>query len=361
MKEYRNQIFDSKFKLVKDYLLIIAIFLASSIILILGYLGISSIWIIITSISSFAFIAIKDVIDKRKDNLDEIERKLTADRIKNIDELTTKKNLELEYKHNIMAEFLRNGVVKESDLIENLNQQSFTILYHFNRKLDNKLKPFLPNNKKAIDDILESLGFVPVGYGPGSYFFHIVNTNSLPKPLNNITYLEAYIRKKITKNWDTMWSNVKERNKTLYRKFEKNRKNHVNLIYVLGKIFPSNLSVGYINFSSFDKKFLAYYSQFSNPKTLNINLQKYKDLISLASLHLFITQIEPKDRIKISQNESEIKKELGVTNLWDYETVAEEKWINELSKLFNKEKSENYSQIIMNSIRHYCPIIKEYS
>src|SRR3989344_5198684 len=107
--------------------------------------------------------------------------KLTNKKLDVIDDKINAKNTELEYKKKLMSEFLRYGVVQEDDIIDNLNQEPFIIIYHFNKKLPKSIEQFSPEKDKILIAILTKLGFVPVGRYHGSYFFHVASANSLPK------------------------------------------------------------------------------------------------------------------------------------------------------------------------------------
>jgi len=342
---------------IKEYFIILVSFIAGATLLILQFFGASKLWIFLVALISLLIIFTEQILTKKKTKVEEAERKLTDNRIIVIEKEVIKKNTELEDKQKIILEFLKEGIIKEEDLIESLKQEPFVILYHFHRGVLKELRPFLPEGKRAINRVLNELGFVPVGPFHGSYFFHVVGTNLLPAPLNNLSYLEAYIRKKVRKSWSQMLSNVEKQDKQLYDKIKD--KKILNLSYFLGKLFPSNLSVGYINFSSFDRDFISYYSKFTNVKELQINEQKLNELLKLASLKLFIVKIPPKDRKKILNKEKEIKERLEITNLLDYESITEEQWNSILSKIFKKEM-EDYAKIIKFSVNKYCPIIREF-
>jgi len=342
---------------IKEYFIIVVSFIAGAILLALQFFGASKFWIFLVALVSLLIIFIEQILAKKKTKIEKAERKLTDERIIVIEKEVVKRNTELEDKQKVILEFLREGIIKEEDLIESLKQEPFVILYHFHRGVIKDLRPFLPEGRRAINKILNDLGFVPVGPFHGSYFFHVVGANMLPTPLNDLSYLEAYIRKKIKKYWALMLSNVERENKQLYNKIKD--KKILNLSYFLGKLFPSNLSVGYINFSSFDKGFLSYYSKFTNVKELQINEQKLNELLKLASIKLFITKIPPKDKKKILKKEKEIKESLEITNLLDYESITEKQWNLVLSKLFKKEMKD-YIKIIKFSVDRYCPIIREF-
>jgi hypothetical protein len=302
---------------------------------------------------------IQQLWEEKKTDVDDAEAKLSKRKMEEIHEKVIIKTTELENKQKVISRFLKHGIVKEKDLIEALNQQSFIILYHYNRAIDKDFVKFLPENKKFSKLILEELGFVPVGAVYGSYFFHVISSTALPHPLDNITYLEAYIKKRLTEYWIQLESNLKEY-PLLLEKFQKKERKKGNLSYFLGKIFSSNLSIGYVNFSSFDTKFLEYSSRFVNPKDLEINTQELKSLIALASIDFFIDSIEPIDRKTINQYETKIKEELKIESLLDYATIPEGIWQKVLSTYFDENKSANYSKIVSSKAKELCPIIKEF-
>jgi hypothetical protein len=304
-------------------------------------------------------VMVKELLEQKKTDIANADAKLNKQTIKEIHKKVLKTNVELENKQKIISHFLRNGVVKEQNLIEALNQQSFVIFYHYNRKIYDGFVTFLPENKKFSNMIVKELGFVPVGSYHGSYFFHVVSSKALPHPLDNIVYLEAYIKKRLLEYWAQLEANLKQ-DPTQYEKFKKHKKRKGNLSYFLGKIFSSNLSIGYVNFSSFDRRFLEHCGRFVNSKDLEIDTQELRSLITLASLEVFIESIEPEDRKKIYQNESKIKNELGIESLFDYATIGEEVWKNVLLPYFNENKATNYSKIISSRTKEYCPIIKDF-
>jgi hypothetical protein len=155
---------------------------------------------------------------------------------------------------------------------------------------------------------------------------------------------------------------MEKENNQLYQEYKEEKDKKVNFSYFLGKIFPCNLSIGYLNFSSFDTRFLSYYAKFTNSKTVEVNKQKLDDLLSLASISLFVTLVEPNDRKIILKNESVIRANLGVNNLLDYESVTEAKWTEELTKIFQNqsEKAGIHAKTIYSSVQKYVPVIKEF-
>jgi uncharacterized membrane protein len=317
---------------------------------------------LIVLILNLIIVIIKEIREKHKTNQEKAEEELTDEKIEHIDQEVTTRNDELAYKQRVISEFLKYGVVKEEDILSNLNQEPFIILYHFNRKINKEIEPFLPDNTKAINKILADLGFVPVGAYTGSYFFHVVGANSLPRELNNIAYLEAYIKRKMKNSWKKMWGNMEEKNKDLYQKYKDDKDKRVNFSYFLGKVFPSNLSIGYLNFSSFDNQFLSYYSKFTNSRKIEVDKQKLNDLLSMASISFFINLIELNDRKQILKNETQIKKNLSIKSLLDYESVSETQWNNELRTIFKDdlEKCGIYAKTIWLTVQKYLPVIKEF-
>ncbi len=341
------------------YFLIILSALVEIAILLLIAQQANPVFIVLLGLVPPILVMTKELIEQKKTDIDDADAKLTKQTMKEIHEKVMKTTGELENKQKVISHFLRYGVVKEQDLIEALNQQSFVIFYHYNRAMDEDFVPYLPENKTFSKVILKELGFVPVGATYGSYFFHVISSKALPRPLDDIVYLEAYIKKRMFDYWVKLESNLKQ-DPTQYEKFKKNKRKKGNLSYFLGKIFPSNLSIGYINFSSFDKRFLEYCSRFVNSKDLEIDTQELKSIIQLASLEVFIGSIEPKDRKKICQNESKIKDELGIESLFDYTSIDEEVWKKVLLPYFDENKATNYSKIISSRTKEYCPIIKEF-
>lgn len=344
---------------LSNYLLII---LASSVaiaILVLTLIQASPLPIALLGIFSTFLVTLQQILQEKKTDVDDAEAKLTQQVMIDIQEKATKKNVELENKQKVISQFLRRGIVKEQNLIDALNQQSFIILFHYNRAVNREIAKFLPDNKKFSKVICEELGFVSVAPVHGSYWFHVVNSGALPHQLQNITYLEAYIRKRLLEYWAQLESNLKQDPKLL-ETFKTHTRRKGNLSYFLGKIFPSNLSVGYVNFSSFDINFLEYCSRFVNSKELEINTQELRTLISLASIDFFIDSIEPTDREKICQNESKIKNELKIQSLFDYATVSHAEWQRVLSLYFDEVRSAKYTEMISSKAKEFCPIIKEF-
>lgn len=351
--------FKSRQLSLANYFLIVIAALIAIMILVLTFIQANPSLIALMGIFSTILVMMQQLLQQKKTDVDDAEAKLTKQMMGEIHEKVIERTAELENKQKVISHFLRHGIVKEQDLIEALNQQSFVIFYHYNRQVDKDFAKFLPDNKKFSKVILEELGFVPVGAVYGSYFFHVISSRALPHPLDNVTYLEAYIKKRLFEYWAQLESNLKQ-NPTLLEKFKNKKRKKGNLSYFLGKIFPSNLSIGYVNFSSFDVGFLEYCSRFVGSKDLEINTQELKSLISLASIDFFIDSIEPADREKISQNESKIKNKLKIESLFDYASIAEEVWKDVLSLYFDENKATNYSKIINSKTKELCPIIKEF-
>lgn len=342
-----------------NYILIVVASFVAVTILVLTFIQGSALFIALLGIFSTLLVMMQQLLQQKKTDVDDAEAKLTNQVMVDIHETATKKTLELENKQKVISQFLRRGIVKEQDLIDALNQQSFIILFHFNRQVNKDFAKFLPNNKIFSKVICEELGFVAVAPVQGGYFFHVINSRALPHQLQNITYLEAYIKKRLVEYWAQLESNLKQDPKLL-ETFKTHARRKGNLSYFLGKIFPANLSIGYVNFSSFDTRFLEYCGRFVSSKELEINTQELRTLISLASIDFFIDTIEPVDRNIISQNESKIKNELKIGSLFDYATISHAAWQRVLSVYFGEVKAANYTEIISSKARELCPIIKEF-
>ncbi len=343
---------------ISDYFLISLVSIVSIALIILEYFQVHRLISLAVAILSLLIILIKEIREKNKDSIEEAERKLTDERIIIIEREVTKKNVELEDRQKIISEFLSEGIIREEDLIKSLNQEPFVILYHYNRGIKQELLQYFPDKKKPINKILNDLGFVPVGFAHGSYFFHVIGAKFLPRPLDDVTYLEAYIKKKMRNSFKNILLNLQKNNPELYNKTKD--KKLFNLSYFIGKIFPAHLSVGYVNFSSFDREFTSYYSKFSNLNKMQINEQKLNEILKLASLKIFIKQIPPKDREKIISKEDAIKQEFSINNLLDYQTLSLESWTRALSKILKNDKASVYAKVIRNSTQRYCPIIREF-
>ncbi|MEK6953771.1 MAG: hypothetical protein AABX01_02105 [Candidatus Micrarchaeota archaeon] len=349
-----------KEKLPYDYSLIVLTFLTAAIIIILTAFYPNPYLIAIISVCVLILTMMKEYRDQKKDDIEEALSKLSNKKMDEIHSQITINEIESKKREKVIMKLMKKGVINEDDMIAALSQEAYFIFYHFNRAFDNKYVKYLPENRKLAARILEKLGFVPVGAFSGSYFFHIINSRALPTDLQNIGMLEAYIKKEAVNHWTELDSNIKT-NPSLYEKYTENDKTRGNLVYFLGKIFPSNLSMGYLNFSSFDTRFLPHLSKFLNSEKIEINVKKFNDLISLASLDFFIDSIERKDRAKILENETEMRAELGIKKIYDYANLSKEDLIRVLSKYFTNEKSIKFSDIILQSANDSCPIIQEFA
>lgn len=338
------------------------IFVTAIVAIATAFFGLPAYITSIITIFSLAFVAIKELVGEVIADEEKAEKEMTDEKITHIDEELLKRTegLEkekkmLEDKQKIIADFIKNGIIKEDSIIKNLNQESFVILYHYNIALPKKYLGLLPNEKSAIKNIIDKLGFVSVGRKYGSYFFHIINTSSLPKELRQPAYLEAYIRKKVIRSWKIIEDQIKDTDREEFKKIKERR---LNLVYLLGKVFCSELVIGYLNYPLFSEDFLPYLASFTK-KIKDVDKQKLHALISQASLHYFVESITPKDRDKILAKEDEIKKKLGVKSLFDYQGVSKEQWLSVTSGLFESPKSQEYAELIYSSINRSLPIIKE--
>jgi len=317
--------------------------------------------VIIASLGVFSAIlfSIQQWLETRKEGKEVAREKLNTKRMKNIDEFIGKTKIELDNKQKVMREFILNAVIKESDVIENLNSESFTIIYHFNRKIYKRVEKKLPNKKKAIDLIIKNLNFVPIGASHGGRFLHIINTNALPKELREISDLRAYIEAKVIESWQYLDKNTRHGSQ-LQKELQDNPALKGNLIYLLGKIFPQNMCVGQLNFSSFDYRFINFYSKFVNPKTINIDTKRLKSFIQLASIIFLAGKIPKRDKEKLMKLEWKIKKSLKITDLFDFESVDEKELEKLLTEQFSDEKARKYSTTIKSHAKQCGPIIKEF-
>jgi xanthosine utilization system XapX-like protein len=262
-------------------------------------------------------------------------------------------------KQRIFTTFMHKGVVKEESLLESLSQETFIEIYHFNAGTPKKYLKLLPDGKKAMEKILDDLGFVPVGFGPGGYFFHVISTSSLPEELREPVDLEAYIKKMEIKSWKVVEKKLQETDPDEYKSFKEKEKSKWNLIYFLSKVFPANLRVGYINYQNFDSSFLPYLARFSK-KIKNVDKKRLEEIIHLASIEYFIDFIPVADKEILLKAEDKIKSDLKIKQLFDYETIPEEEWIKITSGLFDKPKDIEYGKGIYASVKRDLPIIREF-
>lgn len=351
-----------------NYFLIILILVVGIASIIISYFNFYSLLIPLMAIISLLLVAIRDMKAQNEADSKGAEKKITDAVIVKIDETLTKENQELKAKHQlledkqtIMKEFLQKEVVKDDDLLQSISEESFMVLYHYNLSTQNSFLEFLPNQRTAINNIIVRLGFVSVGSGHGASFFHIVNTVLLPKELQKPAYLETYIRKKVLNSWKKLSAELKEKDERKYNAFQKLMEgNKINLAYLVGKLFISETRIGYLNYPLFSPDFLPYISSFSK-KIKNVNKQKLKEIISSASISYFIEFIPQTDREIIISNENEIKRKLQIKELFDYQSVPKEKWLEITKDLFPSDgKAQKYADGIHDYVGRYLPIIREF-
>lgn len=349
------------------YLLILLILVTGIVQALIVYFGLPPVYLIVITIVALGLIAAKEVLAEKNSDTERAQREMTDRRIKNIEMESIEKRKEheatiklLEEKQFIMKDFIKDGVVKEDEIIKSLKHESFIVLHHFNKKTPQKYLKYLSGGKTVINSILDDFGFVPVSRRQGAYFFHIVNTKSLPSSLRQPAYLEAFIRKKSEEGIKAIENGLKNGNKKEYKNFINNPKSKGYLVYLIGKIFATELNIGYLNWPGFDEKFLPYISRYAN-KIKNVDMKKLNDIINMASISYFIRAIEPKPRAIILSNEKEIKKELEIKSIYDYETIPLESWEKVLLKYFDKEQAKIFATILYGSSRRTVPIIREFS
>lgn len=353
----------------KDCWLILLILLVSIMTIATSLFNLPSYLTSVLTILALILVAIKDLIGEKRADEEKISaqiekeaenarKEMTEERIAHIDEEVAIRNAELkkerdllEYKQKIMADFLRKGIITEESILKNLNQESFMIVYHYNLALSKKYVNLLPNRKLVVKNILDNLGFVAVGRRSGTYFFHVISTNLLPKELRQSAYLEEYLKKKILQSWRIVEKQTEGIEKERLQK-------KLSSVYFLGKIFTSELKIGYLNYPLFSDEFIPYLASFTK-KVKTIDKQKLHELMSLASLHYFVEAIPSLDKEKILAKEEDIKKTLGVKSLYEYQTIPKEQWVSALSGVVDATKSQEYAESICNSINRHLPIIKE--
>ena len=346
------------------YLLILLILIVGIVGALLTYYGFPPIYYFAVSILALVLLAVQNFLKEYQARSEKQLSKAQMDRIEN--EATTKnKELEeskkgLEERQLIMKDFMKQGVVKEEDIIKSLKQESFTILHHFNRKTPKKYLEYLPDHKTTINRVIDTLGFVPVGNRAGSYFFHIVTTNSLPVALRQTSNLEAYIKQKNEESLKAIETGLKKHDPVEYREFIKSPHRKGYLIYLVGKVFATDLKIGYINFAGFDARFLPYLLRYTR-KVKNVDKKKLNEVLELASISYFLSGIEPKDRDKIVSKEREIKRKLSVKILFDYETITTDTWKQTLKNYFADDKAKKYSITIHEATKRVMPIIREFT
>lgn len=349
------------------YLLIFMILVTGTVQAFIIYLGFPSIYLIAVTIVALSLVAAKEALAEKNSDVERAQREMTDQRIKNIEKESVEKGREheatiksLEEKQNIMKDFIKDGVVKEDEIIKSLKHESFIVLHHFNKKTPQKYLKYLPEGKTVINSILDRYGFVPVGRRQGSYFFHIINTRSLPSALRQPAYLEAFIRKKSDDGVKAIENGLKKGNKSEYKNFINNSKSKGYLVYLIGKIFATELNIGYLNWPGFDERFMPYMSRYAN-KIKNVDMKKLNDIISIASISYFIRAIEPKSRAIILSHEKEIKEKLGIKNIFDYETISLDGWEKVLSKYFDNVQTKSFAIMLSESAKRTVPIIREFS
>lgn len=314
----------------------------------------------------------EDIEAAQKNDSEEAFRKMTEEKMAIIDKKVSENNTltertqtlenekkNWEEKQKIWVDFVRRGIIKEDDMIESLGQETFTVIYHFNKNVPKKYITLLPEGKKVMQKILDDLKFIPVSVRPGSFFFHVINTNALIEELRNPVELEAYIKKRVLISWGIVENKLRESNPKEYKAFKDNSARNWNLIYFLGNIFPANLRIGYLNYQNFDPRFLPYLAR-SSKKIKNVNKQKLNDVIHLASIEYFISFMPPTDREALLNIENQVKEELKIEKLFDYENIPESEWLKITSKLFDNTKAAQYAKTIVFSVKRVMPIIKEF-
>lgn len=341
-------------RFVKRYALEIIVLLISIGLYLLSNvfeLGLTVVLIII-NLAVILFGFIKEIINKREVDEHYAESRFTNEKIQQIESYISNERSGLVEKQTILKLLIKNGVVDEKDVFDNLKQQSFISLFCYQRRLPDELKEVYGPQRPVLS-VIESVGFSRLGK---MHNFYVIPSSYLPAELQEVTKIEAYMKFRIKKEWKALMKTAKKDYNEIYEKYKDDEK-VFNFSYFITKSFFPNLAIGFINYCCFNKRFVEEYSKFVKLSKIKINKSKIEEFMKMLTVDLLIEELPSNDRELIDIRK--LKKQFKVKTFADYATLS----VNDLKKylmsLFDEEKATLYSAHMIAKAQKYVAVLRE--
>jgi hypothetical protein len=234
----------------------------------------------------------------------------------------------------IVSRLVREGVVSEAELLSLVRNKEIILAFSYAEGLKGKILQITKGQPLA--GLLNQLGFVRVALFQN---LMVIMADSLQRQLRDIDSLNAFIKKRLPKDWGTISDKVKERYpEEKYKIFEKWRSRAgFKVSYILAKSMAQDFLIGYFGRNSFTTEFQKHIAGRTDrnqlKKLLKLRKHKVREIMSRISIEFLLTDIPRDVQELIIKNEDPIKKTLRVKIITDYRLSEPKDVTNVLAKL----------------------------
>jgi len=271
----------------------------------------------------------------------EVSLARVPEQLEEVHSFTTKEREENKVTGELMSRLVREGAVREDELLRLVRRKEIVLAFTYAEGLRGKVLQITKGQPLAT--LLNQIGFVRVALFQN---LMAIIADSLPKRLRNIDNLNAFIRKRLPKDWTRISDMVKERYpKAKYKILEKWRSRAgFKVSYILAKSMAQDFLIGFLRKNSFTTEFQKHIAgrvdRNQLKKIFRVNRRKVREIMSKISIEFLLDETPRKARKAIVDKEDEVKEALGVETITDYGFLEPEKVINVLADLFPTMKEK---------------------
>lgn len=290
--------------------------------------------------------------------------KKTVEQVAAIYAYTNEEKSKNTKKEEFIKKLLEEGVIETEELqkaIDKLRDDEIFLVHSYGEGTPQRLKEAAGLKTTPLMSILHKLGFVRV-FGKHNLF--LIPVKDLPQPIRTTKALEQFLISEIEKTWKDLQQKALEQFPAKdYKIMEKWRAGEgYRLSYVISKTPKKDIVAGFKNRPSFTNDFVAVILRRITPSQdicLVRDTVKLKELLKKISIALFLADIPPQLKQKITSNEKLVKENLGIATIFDLRNVPLERITNEIQKIEpSTPNPETYSKKLISEAKEFSELLE---
>jgi len=263
------------------------------------------------------------------------------EQIEEVHVFITKEKEESRVAGEIISRLVREGVVKEDELLRLIRRKEIVLAFPYAEGLKGKVWQIAKGQPLA--KLLNQIGFVRVALFQN---LMVIMADSLPRRLRNIDNLDTFIKRRLPKEWAILSEKVRKRYPPeSYKILEKWRSRAgFKVSYILAKSMAQDFLIGYVRKNSFTTEFQKHIAgridRSQLKRILRLNRRKVREIVSKISIEFLLNEIPRNVQKLIINKENEVKKALSVDVITDYRLLEPESVTSVLANLLPRTEEK---------------------
>lgn len=234
----------------------------------------------------------------------------------------------------IVARLVREGVVREDELLSLIRHKEIMIAFPYAESLTGQRIRKIAE-KGPLKRMLEEIGFVSATIQQN---LMVAIADSLPPSLRDVDNLNAFIKRELPREWTRISEEVRRRYPPEeFQILEKYRTGEgFKVSYILAKSMAMNFLIDYMKKNSFTTKFQMHIAgqidRNQLKRMLKVRRHEVKKIVSKISIELLLSDIPQRLKEQVVRCEDEIKGTLGIKIITDYRLLDPRSVANALHK-----------------------------